>query len=90
MAEKVKVHFLAVGSAPIMKKSKFLVDGAGQFMTVSAFLRKQLKLKPGDPLVRISHSAVCIVSPHLPPFLPTSFCIVIMHLHQAQISSSAI
>jgi ubiquitin-like protein ATG12 len=57
--EKVKVHFLAVGSAPIMKKTKFLVDGAGQFMTVSVFLRKQLKLKAGDPLVSLRKPLAC-------------------------------
>ena len=46
-----------MGSAPIMKKKKFVVDGAKPFMTVAAFLRSQLKLQPGDPLV--SRAARC-------------------------------
>jgi len=42
--EKVKVHFVAVGSAPIMRKTKFLISSNQRFSAVTAFLRKMLKL----------------------------------------------
>jgi ubiquitin-like protein ATG12 len=44
---KVKVHFVAVGSAPIMKKTKFQISADQRFSAVVAFLRKMLKLS-GD------------------------------------------
>jgi ubiquitin-like protein ATG12 len=46
-SEKVKVHFVAVGSAPIMKKTKFQISADQRFSAVVAFLRKMLKLS-GD------------------------------------------
>ena len=42
--EKVKVHFVAVGAAPIMKKTKFLIAADQRFSSVIAFLRKMLKM----------------------------------------------
>lgn len=45
--DKVKVHFVAVGSAPIMKKTKFLIGASQRFSSVTAFLRKMLKLAGG-------------------------------------------
>lgn len=42
--EKVKVHFQAVGSAPILKRSKFQISADQRFAAVHAFLRKILKL----------------------------------------------
>jgi ubiquitin-like protein ATG12 len=42
--DKVKVHFVAVGSAPIMKKTKFQIGADQRFAAVIAFLRKMLKL----------------------------------------------
>jgi len=42
--DKVKVHFVAVGSAPILKKSKFQINADQRFAAVTAFLRKVLKL----------------------------------------------
>ena len=42
--EKVKVHFVAVGSAPLLKKTKFQISAAQPFAAVTAFLRKLLKL----------------------------------------------
>lgn len=44
-ADKVKVHFVAVGSAPIMRKSKFQISADQRFAAVTAFLRKILKLQ---------------------------------------------
>lgn len=41
--DKVKVHFVAVGSAPIMKKTKFQISADQRFASVVAFLRKMLK-----------------------------------------------
>jgi ubiquitin-like protein ATG12 len=43
--EKVKVHFVAVGSAPIMKKNKFQIGADQRFSAVTAFLQKMLKLQ---------------------------------------------
>ena len=41
---KVKVHFQAVGSAPILKRSKFQIASDQRFSSVHVFLRKQLRL----------------------------------------------
>ena len=41
---KIKVHLVAVGSAPILKKSKFLMNADDRFAVAIAFLRKVLKL----------------------------------------------
>lgn len=43
---KIKVHLVAVGSAPILKKSKFLMNADDRFAVAIAFLRKLLKLSP--------------------------------------------
>lgn len=43
-SEKIKVHLVAVGSAPILKKSKFLMNADDRFAVAIAFLRKVLKL----------------------------------------------
>mmetsp|Transcript_7977 Transcript_7977/g.16788 ORF Transcript_7977/g.16788 Transcript_7977/m.16788 type:complete len:119 (-) Transcript_7977:741-1097(-) len=42
--DKVKVHFVAVGSAPILKRSKFQIGADQPFAAVMNFLRKLLKL----------------------------------------------
>jgi ubiquitin-like protein ATG12 len=56
--EKVKVHFVAVGSAPIMKKTKFLIGADSRFSSVTAFLRKMLKLTgSGSSLFMYCNSA---------------------------------
>jgi ubiquitin-like protein ATG12 len=46
-SEKVKVHLVAVGSSPILKKSKFLMNADDRFAVAIAFLRKVLKLSSG-------------------------------------------
>ena len=43
--QKIKVHLVAVGSAPILKKSKFLMNYNDKFAVANAFLRKILKLQ---------------------------------------------
>lgn len=55
--EKVKVHFVAVGSAPIMKKNKFQISTDQRFASVSSFLRKILKLGAADSLFLYCNSA---------------------------------
>ncbi|CAK4398933.1 unnamed protein product [Aphanomyces euteiches] len=50
--EKVTIQFTAVGGAPIMKRSKFTVNGNDPLSNVYIFLRKQLRLKDEDSLVR--------------------------------------
>lgn len=42
--EKVKIHFVAVGNAPMMKKNKFQIAIDQRFSSVISFLRKMLKL----------------------------------------------
>ena len=44
-SEKIKVHLVAVGSAPILKKSKFLMNANDQFGVANTFLRKILKMQ---------------------------------------------
>ena len=43
--QKIKVHLVAVGSAPILKKSKFLMNYNDKFAVANTFLRKILKLQ---------------------------------------------
>ncbi|MBW0474824.1 hypothetical protein O181_014539 [Austropuccinia psidii MF-1] len=47
---KVVVRFKATGSAPIMKQNFFKITASNRFQTVIAFLRKELALKPADPV----------------------------------------
>ena len=46
--DKVKIHFVAVGSAPILKRTKFQINSDQRFAAVHVFLRKLLKLSPTD------------------------------------------
>ena len=55
--EKVKVHFVAVGSAPIMKKTKFLIGSQQRFSSVTTFLRKMLKMNGSSALFLYCNSA---------------------------------
>lgn len=55
--EKVKVHFVAVGSAPILKKAKFQISATQPFAAVTTFLRKMLKLSDGSSLFLYIQSA---------------------------------
>merc|ERR1712232_164327 len=48
--KKVKIHFIAVGSAPLMKRSKFQIGADQPFSAVNMFLRKQLKLQESNSL----------------------------------------
>ena len=57
--EKIKVHFVPVGSAPIMKKTKFQISAEQRFASVHIFLRKVLKLQPGESLFLYLHAAFC-------------------------------
>jgi hypothetical protein len=41
---KIKVHFVPVGNAPLLKKSKFLISSTDEFGVATIFLRKLLKL----------------------------------------------
>ncbi|CEG41038.1 autophagy-related protein 12 [Plasmopara halstedii] len=47
---KVTLQFVAVGSAPLMKRTKFTVNGQDELSVVYKFLRKQLRLKDSDSL----------------------------------------
>ena len=49
---KVIVHFRAVGDAPQLKKSKFMLSASYRFIVLIDFLRKHLHYKPTDTLVR--------------------------------------
>lgn len=42
--DKVKVHFVPVGSAPILKRTKYLINGDERFISIHVFLRKLLRL----------------------------------------------
>jgi len=46
-SEKIKVHLVAVGNAPILKKTKFLMNADDRFAVAISFLRKVLKLSSG-------------------------------------------
>ncbi|TMW65205.1 hypothetical protein Poli38472_009372 [Pythium oligandrum] len=48
--EKVMLQFVAVGNAPLMKRTKFTVNGSDALSVVYKFLKKQLRLKDTDAL----------------------------------------
>jgi ubiquitin-like protein ATG12 len=54
---KVKVHFVAVGSAPMMKKIRFQIGADQRFSSVMAFLRRVLKLEASSSLFLYCSSA---------------------------------
>lgn len=56
---KVKVHFVAVGSAPILKKAKFQISADKRFSMVNSFLRKMLKIPDSAGLLLYCQSAFC-------------------------------
>lgn len=47
---KVKIHLVAVGSAPILKKAKFLLNATSPFSILQNRLRKMLQLTDKDTL----------------------------------------
>jgi len=49
-SNKVKIHFVPVGSAPIMKRAKFQVGSDDKVASLSTFLRKMLKLDTSHSL----------------------------------------
>ena len=52
--DKVKVHLVAVGSAPILKKTKFQIRADQRFASVIQFVRKMLRV---DTVFLYCHSA---------------------------------
>lgn len=56
---KIKVHFQAVGSAPILRKAKFAIGANEKFAVIPIFLRKHLKLDDHAPLFVYCNSAFC-------------------------------
>ncbi|DAZ94820.1 TPA: hypothetical protein N0F65_012847 [Lagenidium giganteum] len=48
---KVTLQFVAVGNAPLMKRTKFTVAGGDSLSVVYKFLKKQLRLKDSDALM---------------------------------------
>lgn len=62
-ADKVKVHFVAVGSAPLMKKTKFQIGADQRFGAVTAFLRKMLKLNGTGSSLFLYCSSAFVPSP---------------------------
>eukprot|EP01084_Bolivina_argentea_P129018 227937_1 len=47
---KIVVHFRAVGSAPILKQKKFKVGADKLFLSLTNFLKSQLKLSSNDSI----------------------------------------
>lgn len=47
---KLKVHFKAVGGAPILKKNKFQIKASETVYVISMFLRKTMNLQEKEPL----------------------------------------
>jgi len=44
---KIKIHLVAVGSAPMLKKNKFSISSQEQFSTLQERMRKMLKVQSG-------------------------------------------
>mmetsp|Transcript_12143 Transcript_12143/g.24696 ORF Transcript_12143/g.24696 Transcript_12143/m.24696 type:complete len:137 (-) Transcript_12143:194-604(-) len=65
--EKVRIHFVAVGAAPILKKTRFRISADQRFASVHVFLRRVLKINRtssssshgGDALFLYLHAAFC-------------------------------
>jgi ubiquitin-like protein ATG12 len=55
--EQLKLHFLAVGGAPILKKNKFQVRENMLVSEMLVFLRRTLKIRDGDPIFLYINSA---------------------------------
>mmetsp|Transcript_21835 Transcript_21835/g.32698 ORF Transcript_21835/g.32698 Transcript_21835/m.32698 type:complete len:105 (-) Transcript_21835:242-556(-) len=58
--KKIKVHFMPVGNAPILRRTKFQIgvdDDNKQFAFLGTFLRKTLKLGPDQTLFLYINSA---------------------------------
>jgi len=55
---KIKVHLVAVGSAPILKKNKFLMNRTDNFGVAISFLRKRLKLNNNNNTSTSSSSSL--------------------------------
>lgn len=51
LTQTVVVRFKSIGAAPIMKTNVFKVTAGNKFQAVITFLRGQLGLKAGDPMV---------------------------------------
>lgn len=54
---KIKLHFKAVGNAPIMRKMKFHISGDEPFRSVHRFLRDRLQLSSDRQLFLYCDSA---------------------------------
>ena len=61
--DKVKVHFVPVGSAPIMKKTKFQIGADQRFASVTAFLRRVLKLQDSGSSLFLYCSSAFVPGP---------------------------
>lgn len=60
---KVKVHFVAVGSAPILKRAKFQIRADQRFASVTTFLRKTLKLQDSGSALFLYCSSAFVPGP---------------------------
>ena len=60
--QKIKVHLVAVGSAPILKKNKFLMNRTDNFGVAISFLRKRLKLNNNNTSTSSSSSLFLYVN----------------------------
>ncbi|KAL6057398.1 Ubiquitin-like protein [Balamuthia mandrillaris] len=58
---KVVIRFKSAGDAPALKQTKFKLQAKANFQNVIDFLRKQLRLKPTDPLFLFIN---CAFQPH--------------------------
>jgi ubiquitin-like protein ATG12 len=56
--KKIRVHLVAVGMAPILKQSKFLMNADDRFAVAIAFLRKVLKLSSSSTTSNITTSGI--------------------------------
>ncbi|CAJ1965812.1 unnamed protein product [Cylindrotheca closterium] len=73
-SRKVKVHFVPVGSAPILKKTKFQISADQRFAAVHTFLRKLLKMNhTGSTTTNYGNSSAA-VPPPLFLYLTSAFC----------------
>ena len=72
---KVKIHFIAVGSAPLMKKSKFQIPGKEPFGSLQLKMRKMLQLTDSSQLFLYLHQSFVPSPEDLVGDLGDLFCV---------------
>ena len=70
----VRIHFVAVGAAPILKKTRFRISADQRFAAVHVFLRRVLKLDTASAATNANTNENSSSSSSLFLYLHAAFC----------------